>query len=365
MSDEFATQSNIELSTPEKPKVPLLAQTPLRSRTEMNLRPSYTDIFVPNEIDLVDATARLTKERKGVGLGVGLDQMLDFAINSQLEKIYMVDNQVEVSLATTALLEVATILGRKHGEVTPDMLVSCFDPDNFQQLEDLLEQSTLLTVTDQQNIASILHAGNFWHLKQLHEYLSYKRDSVPDSWVGSVQNLRKIRALYEAGNIVIYAADLAGDDVVQFRIREQLQSEQKELGLLYVSNAMKYIAKEGKMSALQRNIEAVPKANDCLIVQTLNVSMLPEYRGLVERPLPRQVQKHPFETLEVIPWMYILRNDMAYFLEHAGNQAGLQSSYGRFDGKEGYVDKGVLVIGEGIVPKMPSVIDSVKGFFGR
>lgn len=57
-----------------------------------------------NELSLFE-TFEYLKNIEGVGLGVGMDQMLDIAVNSNLSEIIIVDIAKQCALTTQALLE--------------------------------------------------------------------------------------------------------------------------------------------------------------------------------------------------------------------------------------------------------------------
>mgnify|MGYP001606500314 CR=1 FL=1 len=88
-------------SLSEKTRVPT-------HRDERN-RDGENSWLVSNEPSLYQAFPYL-KNCKGVGIGVCLDQMLDIAVNSSLEKVIFFDYSPQKAITTRALLEI----GRRH-----------------------------------------------------------------------------------------------------------------------------------------------------------------------------------------------------------------------------------------------------------
>lgn len=88
---------------------------------------SYPHV-VSNEANLFKAIPYIQRCR-GVGLGVGFDQMLEFAANSPLDKVVIIDQSLLTSTATRVLLEAA----RYHKDIyneypTTAQLMQYFSP---------------------------------------------------------------------------------------------------------------------------------------------------------------------------------------------------------------------------------------------
>lgn len=340
-----------------------IAHAPFSTRIEDGITPEYDDVLlVSNEPSLVEVTHQYTQNCKGVGIGVGLDQMLNFAVNSQLERVYIVDNQVEVPLVTQAILEVASILRKVGEEVTPEKLLSHFfyDYDDSEdksnplgKLEQILMKSDVIDKGYREKLLQMLRPFYASMSKKIYDYLRYQKDCVPQSWIASTENIGKIIDMYDRGNIIIYAADLAGEDVMKQRIPEQLQQAGQTVGLIYLSNAMQYIQQAGKVAPFEQNLLNLPRSNDCTIIQTF-----PDHQSttLTARRIPETLQGYNhYSARDVVPMVYVIRQDIDRFCatpqvsiadRKTPQAAGLKSRYGSgiFNRKERYVDEGVIFI---------------------
>lgn len=87
----------------------------------------------PNEININDVFP-FTEEKRGVGIGVGIDQMLEILTHSKLDEIVIVDFSPQAHLTTKALLEAGAHYRRLHGTYpSPEIFVSFFSPENIDE----------------------------------------------------------------------------------------------------------------------------------------------------------------------------------------------------------------------------------------
>ncbi|MES2226127.1 MAG: hypothetical protein V4480_04975 [Patescibacteria group bacterium] len=212
---------------------------------------------------LLFTTFPYTKKLAGAGLGVGLDQMLDYVVNSELSTIYMTDVSPAVSTLSRSFLEI----GRIHRfinkddkdtyRMTPEKFCSYLDSENIGTTLAMLEphfsdsEMEFLTKAFSERMQNH-HTKESPPLRLFH-YLSFKsRQKEYRSWMSDPETLERIFSLYESGNITVVRGDLSGPTVLP-AIAKQLKEQGTLLSLVYESNARNYIEIDGNEESLEHN----------------------------------------------------------------------------------------------------------------
>ncbi|MDP2630614.1 MAG: hypothetical protein Q8P56_04355 [Candidatus Uhrbacteria bacterium] len=212
---------------------------------------------VSNEPALYQAFEYI-KDLSGAGIGVGGDQMLDIAANTNLREVIICDINPSGIASTRALLEIGrqfhALLGRY--------------PSVKDYLELLEEKNQLLTF---QMIAPVLSAkeqalarkqfkgasftksdfqeGFIKGPPLVHLYLSIKaKEHGVNSWISNDANLEKIIHMYEEERIRLVHGDIAGRHSMAALARN-LSDRNVPLSLFYLSNALSFLGESGVAQA--------------------------------------------------------------------------------------------------------------------
>ncbi len=261
---------------------------------------------VSNEASLYEVFPYI-KDSDGAGMGVGLDQMLDIAVNSKLKEVYIVDVQPSVAITTRALLEI----GRKHHKLsgkypTPKEYIAYFDqrnvPATLQMLSTEFTKDELnilgKTLTDKVK-ASGEKTTEADSPAQVEHYLKFKnRQKDYKSWISDEKNLQQIITMYENGKIVSVMGDLTGKKSMP-GIADDLRKRKLSLSLVYLSNAKYYFASDGTTKNFQKNLDSMPVNGKTVVVETSMGSM----------PIPDSVKSDLWMSkLMPMTWEYQIQN---------------------------------------------------------
>lgn len=237
------------------------------------------------------------KNCAGVGIGVGVDQILDIMVNSNLEKVVLLDRNTGVSLVSRALLEV----GRRHHELLGAYPASAEFVDYFRaaRIPEVMEmvkgqfnrqELRILEKELRQEVTS----GD----TRLHAYLALKAEQKEfKSWV---QHPEEVIRRYEKGDIIPVAGDLAGEKTMK-SLGEQLEKGNTCVSLVYLSNAEKQVLRKSDANRYVENMNALPISDDTIFINTSMVSNI----GYL--PLPAYTASPTGRGLSFISWKMDIR----------------------------------------------------------
>lgn len=285
-------------------------------REEDNPYEEIPNRVYPNEASLFEIFEYI-KNIEGAGLGVGMDQMLDIAVNSKLSEITIVDITKKAALTTQTLLEAGRRFHLLHGryplpneyvelfsresiDLTFEMLAPNFTEEEWTLVEETLYQAFKTGPTIMQSI-----------LQDKSTQTDYR------SWVSTPQNLEKIIRMYEDGSIKIVRADLAGKQGMR-DIAQQLQEHHTPLSLLYLSNTItyftlavkgeKYEERMGSILSFFDNVDILPLSDSAVVVQTC------DFTGTnVTVPVPARLTSDPnLKHIYYKEWGYFVQSAQGY-----------------------------------------------------
>lgn len=258
---------------------------------------SYSSVYITsNEPSLFEAFPFI-RGCGGVGVGIGMDQMLDIAVNSDLEQVVLLDNNPAVSLTTRAVLEI----GRRHHELfesypTSGQFIDYFRatrlPATFEMISPLFSDDEMEII--RQELTQEVSSGH----TRLYAYFSLKAEQREfRSWV---QEPATIIRRYEEGNIIFVSGDLTGDKSVK-SLAERFTREGKRVSLVYLSNAEEYIG-DSKTSKLTENMSSLPIDGDTIVISTAQKSKI----GTMD--IPSYAASQIAEGLSIISWRMDIRS---------------------------------------------------------
>ena len=222
----------------------------------------------------------------GVGVGVGLDQMLDVAVNSKLDKVVMFDVSHQTSLTSRAFLEVGrryhelngryprasefpTLFERGHLPITLEMIRGQFEANEQVLIKKVLYEQVKVAGEELPDRSL-----------RVYEYLSLKgRQREFTSWLSKDVTLEHVIRMYEEGKIILARGDLAGTKAMK-SLAKQLQDERQHISVVYLSNAEQSIG-GGAHEDFTRNFEMLPVTDDTVLISTHLTSQF----GTIPKPL--------------------------------------------------------------------------------
>ena len=308
----------------------------------------------------------------GAGVGVGIDQMLDVAVNTHLDEVYITDITLLNLFTTRALLEA----GRRYHELygrypTPQEFLSFFEEGNSEMTLEMIrpefdkrEEKIIRT-----SLTIPFARGN--KSSAIHRYLSYKATQpYYQSWISNQENLTKVIQMYETGKIKVVEADLAGKKSLP-AIGNELARRGVPVSLLYLSNTIEFFLLEEarprffrRMKALEdffENIAFLPVTDNTIVINVEAFSS----KSIV----PEQAANDPY--LVQVPWSYVVQSmrDYGDFIDFASARAvdplelledRLDDSLQRKDGVVRLPKPGIYLVDLPGVPTKKSVDESAK-----
>gem|GEM_PF-4269310 len=292
--------------------------TPFNSR-ELDEEQTANEVQVApysNEPSLFE-TFEYVRHAEGAALGVGLDQMLDFAVNTRLSEVYITDIAAKSVLTTRALLEAGRkfhMLNKRYP--SPEEYVALFDFSQIGLLFEMIEPS--FTPEELKIVIDVI--GKFFKTGPLamHEYLQYK-ETQPyyRSWLSTQENLEKIIRMYEDGHLKVVRGDIAGKNAMP-QIAKLLRQQGVPLSFLYLSNVSDFFASEERdlpvpekrmqpIESFLKNIEALPISDQAVVIH------ISEIKGKnITAPMPELAQKNQNIKLMFAEWTYLIQSISGY-----------------------------------------------------
>ena len=255
---------------------------------------------ISNEASLYE-TFPYIQDVEGVGIGVGMDQMLDIFANTNLSQIYIIDVLPKVSLTTRALLEI----GRYHylryrSYPSVREFLGYLTRDKITETLELIKSSfsdTQMRIIKGAFSEEIESDEEIRPLKILY-YLTFKsKQTYFRSWISDDSVLERVIEAYRYGRIVPIIGSLSGD-VTMFKISERISAEGLNVGLIYESNFKMYLEPEGQ-SKYSQNLRQLPMDKDAKIIKTI--------MSRENHPLPVN-QDQQMKKL-MANWLYIVRSN--------------------------------------------------------
>ncbi len=289
-------------------------------------------VLVSNEPSLFE-TFEYIKDVSGAGVGVGFDQMLDVAVNSKLEDVFITDINPPNLFATRGLLEVGRKFHMLHGRYpSPEEYLAFFEPKNLpltlEMIESEFSRKELNIIRNAYGkcfyyeSSVVLHSNAVKGPPAVHHYLSYKAGQTDyNSWLSSQKNLEKVICMYEERHLRAIRADLAGSESIPL-LGKNLAAKGAPLSLLYISNTLEFLTEYGRMRDMMgdvdnffHNLGELPVSDQTMIVHTGRYSR--------ETKLPPSLQKSDDRYLKQFfhQWSYVVQSMRSYrqFSEQALN----------------------------------------------
>ncbi|MBI3576503.1 hypothetical protein HY086_00465 [Candidatus Gottesmanbacteria bacterium] len=255
--------------------------------------------IVSNEPSLYE-TFPYIKNVKGAGLGVGMDQMLDIAVNTKLDEVYIIDVSSTESLATKTLLEI----GRGHHELfkkypTTAEYLRYFEtnqiPITLEMLSNQFSSEELQII--EKTMRGRLYSNHYekkapdgpQYIETYLKFKSYQKNYR--SWLSDDGALEKIIGMYEEGKLKPVLGDLRGSNSMT-KIATTLLSSNTPLSLVYLSNAPMSFFRLGKNFWI--NLEKMPVNDNTILIETMGGPG----DGI---SIPRSVLKNPWVRLAMQP----------------------------------------------------------------
>jgi hypothetical protein len=229
-------------------------------------------VYGSNEAGLEVFRKDLESVEGEVAIGVGLDQMFDM-INAcpAITEAYIVDYLPPVTKTSRAICEVGAHLFEATGSYpVKDDIIAFFTDAKVTELHALLK-SIGYSEEDIRDIEDVrqrvVHAppqnqDERDHKVSLAEYLRLRSEipnqtNKPFYWMDSAEGIQKIISMYMSGNLHFIIGDLGGEKSIQ-TIAAKMQSEFKNLGFLYLSNAEMYLDDQATMEKFGQNMKKIP-----------------------------------------------------------------------------------------------------------
>lgn len=222
----------------------------------------------------------------GAGIGVGLDQMLDLLVNSNLSQIFLLDITQYMGLTSKALLEVGSKFFDEYQRYpTTAEFVEFFREDKVAETMAFLGDSFSQTEKDEivrslekrckKSIEeNLLRASGS---RAVYSYLSYKKEqSEFNTWLSNDANLQRVIGMYRSSRIHIVRGDIAGTHSMS-SIAEFLQESGTPVSVVYLSNAMQYLGwsrddfMSGSHEQLISNLQRLAFAGPVAVVKSYGI----------------------------------------------------------------------------------------------
>ena len=213
------------------------------------------------------------KDREGVAIGVGMDQMFDIAWNApKLSRVIVFDQKWITSLVSESLLYIGSLHKREIGAYpSPEEFISYFAPgridttlailaphisnDDFERLERVFQGT--LRARNREN-------------SQLYDYIALKAHPETkkefESWLSSPESLAHILALYDSGRIHFIHGNLI--DTERMAAAELLQGKEERVSVIYLSNVETTIDDNTDMVELIHNLSSLPINSETVVIET-------------------------------------------------------------------------------------------------
>lgn len=238
----------------EPQRAPFLAATPDPKPSELTRNSHY---WVSNERSQYlwyDAT----KDVGGAYIGVGTDQNYMLAGWAKSDLVILLD----FDQAIVNLHRVYEILFAKAE--TPEAFVDLWSEDNEAQVQAWIEAA----YPDKEERAPIARAHRIArkivHMRLRRLVRQYPPLGIPTFATDQAQ-FDHIKTLWANGRVFAIRGDLTADNAVR-EMGKALRETQRELGVLYLSNAEQYF---DYTPAFRRNILALPFAENSVVLRTL------------------------------------------------------------------------------------------------
>jgi len=263
---------------------------------------------------------------KGAGLGVGLDQMLDFLVNSNLSRIYIMDISPHVSHTTRAILEVGRIHKINFGRYPrPIEYIDYFSPQKISATLKMIGQEFSfddLKIVQQEFTVRLKRKNETQETASgplsINRYLQYKMSQKEySSWISTEKNINKVLDMYESGAITLVIGDLAGEKSLN-AIANHMGTEGTKLGLVYLSNAEYYVDRSlpgfhsGPYAQYRSNMANMPVTNATIFISTNQLSSKVP-------PKPYSILMDPYLNDHFLEWEFFLQTQADRDFEKQGH----------------------------------------------
>lgn len=211
----------------------------------------------------------------GANLGVGIDQMLNFHVNSNAVRTDIVDATPHISLVTRAGLEAGYRFTQLfEREPTNTELIELFNQETIETTLQLLtvdkfsgyrfSPEELAIIRERLVVATPQTESGFYR------YLSYEADPKRreyNYWVSTSENVAKVIQDYGKRRIRLYRGSLSGE-VVMPAIAQDLTEQNIPLSLFYPSNITLASDEEQRDEFIEEVLKDFPINPTMLIVRT-------------------------------------------------------------------------------------------------
>ncbi len=266
---------------------------------------------VSNEPALYE-TFEYIKDLSGAGIGVGVDQMLDIAVNTNLREVTILDINPPGIASTRSLLEIGrqfhALLGRYPSiKEYLELLEQKNLPLALQMIAPVLSGNELALAGKQFTKSSFAQTefreGFMKGPPLIHLYLSVKaKEHGVNSWISKDENLEKVIRMYEEGTIRLVHGDMAGSHSMATLAR-QLSERNVPLSLLYLSNALTFlgesgVALAGKWQKFFENLRKFPVDDRSVVLYSEKIgSPVEKPYGFSEDPYLDYLSKPPWSHI--------------------------------------------------------------------
>jgi len=327
-NNKFQNSEDQKLGCKPSTRLDLAAEAKANNLKKVGVIPKYLDHkpspesvvpqfdIISNEPSLFE-TFEQVKDLKGTGIGVGVDQMLDFFINSNLEKVILFDFDERVSLVSRALLEIGRLHHRffKKFPTPQDFLFYLDDSEKGGLARALNFLSGVFSQTEMEILQEAFgrkeRIFNPDRESVLHMYYRFKNEQTDyRSWMSDEEALVKTISAYEAGNIRIVNGNLAGNEELA-ALSDELKSNKQAVSLLYFSNAFSYLRTD-EIEKASENISRLPISEKTVVISTSSFELSWESRELKppEAPYPQKLKSLSYKSLAQLSggWRYFVQS---------------------------------------------------------
>ncbi len=291
-------------------------------------------VTVSNEPSLFE-TFEYIKNISGAGLGVGFDQMLDVAVNTNLEHIFITDINPPNLLATRGLLEVGRRFHVLYGRYpSPQEYTAFFEEKNLPLTLEMIgseftrKEKIVIEKTYKKSFyydsSLVYHSDPIKGPLAVQHYLSYKAgQSDYNSWLSSSQNLEKIIRMYEEQHLKVIRADLAGPKSLSL-LGDHLNKKGVPISFLYLSNTLEFFLlygnhitqKMGHIEGFFDNLGALPVTDQTILVHT------GQYAS--KAVVPVSATNDQYLNQHFHPWSHVVQS-MRSFKEFSYNTGNIRN----------------------------------------
>ncbi len=282
------------------------------SRRDESVGLDHGWLFTESNEPALFKTFEFIRDKEGVAVGVGVDQMFDIACNApQLNRIVLLDNQWTTSLVSEALL----LVGSHHKKdfdkyPTPEEFIAYFAPENVDKTMAFLQQSIAQDKDDFSALKGVLTQKQDRFFNYLHTKSHPDTAKEFTSWLSSAGSLAHILTMYDERRVHFIHGDLA--ETEKAPVAELLRDTGESVSVIYLSNAETYLAEKrgGPIAEFIRNLNLLPVAPNTTVIQAefVNSELLPQVpTPTYARTLPTSIYTWRYR---VVSWDMFQRSDL-------------------------------------------------------